>query len=82
MRARPTSSSSRWPRSSTDVRGIVAEFDEPRGLGMVEADGARYPFHCTALRDGSRTVDVGAAVSFELRPGGMGRWEATEIEKL
>lgn len=57
----------------------MVEFDDPRGLGVIEADGNRYPFHCTALLDGTRTVAEGTEVSFELRPGGMGRWEATAI---
>jgi cold shock CspA family protein len=61
------------------VQGTVVEFDDPRGLGVIEADGNRYPFHCTALLDGTRTVAEGTEVSFELRPGGMGRWEATAI---
>jgi cold shock CspA family protein len=62
------------------VEGRVVEFDEPRGLGAVEAvDGTRYPFHCTALLDGTRTVAVGTAVAFEVRAGGLGRWEATQI---
>ena len=61
--------------------GIVATFDERRGLGAIDAGSTVYPFHCTALLDGSRTVDVGAKVAFEVRPAGMGRWEATEILK-
>jgi len=59
--------------------GLVVAFDEPRGLGTIEANGTSYPFHCTALLDGTRTVEVGTAVSFEVRPAGMGRWEATRI---
>jgi cold shock CspA family protein len=62
------------------VRGRVASFDEPRGLGTIEADGGdTYPFHCTALLDGTRTVAVDTPVTFEVRPGGLGRWEATRI---
>jgi hypothetical protein len=61
--------------------GVVVAFDEPRGLGTIDADGTAYPFHCTALVDGSRTVDVGTAVTFEVRAAGLGRWEATAIEK-
>jgi CspA family cold shock protein len=62
--------------------GTVREFDEFRGLGVVVADdGTSYPFHCTQIADGTRRVDVGAAVSFTLRPGGLGRWEAASIEK-
>lgn len=59
--------------------GTVVEFDEPRGLGTVAADGTAYPFHCTAIADGTRTIDVGATVAFEVRPGGLGRWEATAL---
>jgi cold shock CspA family protein len=61
------------------VEGTVVEFDEPRGLGVIDAGGERYPFHCTAIADGTRTIPVGTAVQFEVRPGGMGRWEATEF---
>jgi cold shock CspA family protein len=61
------------------VLGTVVEFDEARGLGQVVADGTGYPFHCTSIADGTRTVDVGAAVVFEVRAGGLGRWEATAV---
>ena len=63
------------------MRGTVSAFDEPRGLGTIEADGSDYPFHCTALLDGTRTVEVGTPVTFELRPASRGRWEATAITK-
>ena len=61
------------------MQGTVVEFDEPRGLGTIESDGTRYPFHCTAILDGTRTIAVGTEVTFEVRPAGMGRWEATAI---
>jgi cold shock CspA family protein len=60
--------------------GVVVTFDDARGLGTIDADGTSYPFHCTALLDGSRTVAEGARVTFEVRAAGMGRWEATRIE--
>ena len=57
------------------------EFDERRGRGSVEAaSGERHPFHCTAILDSSRTIEVGAEVRYELAPGGMGAWEAAAIE--
>jgi cold shock CspA family protein len=59
--------------------GTVAAFDEPRGLGTIESGGRDYPFHCTAILDGTRTIDVGAEVTFDVRPAGSGRWEATGI---
>jgi cold shock CspA family protein len=61
--------------------GTVASFDDPRGIGTVvdEADGQEHFFHCTAIADGTRTIEVGAAVDFEVVPGRMGRWEATNL---
>ena len=63
------------------MQGRVTSFDDPRGLGELTADdGTVYPFHCTAIADGSRTIEVGADVRFEVVPGRMGRWEAGRIE--
>lgn len=65
------------------TEGTVAEFDEHRGLGLVvAADGARYPFHCTRIADGSRAIPVGVAVRFDVVPGPLGRWEAGAIERV
>ena len=55
-------------------------FDEGAGLGTVHAgDGGLYPFHCTQVVDGSRTVEVGAEVEFTLCAGHRGTWEARAI---
>ena len=63
--------------------GVVDEFDEPRGLGVIRCDdGAAVPFHCTAVADGSRRIEPGRRVQFRVVPGLLGRWEAAEIEKL
>jgi CspA family cold shock protein len=60
--------------------GVVAAFDDAAGLGEIEADdGTRYPFHCTQIADGTRTIAPDTAVSFEVMAGHMGRWEATAI---
>jgi CspA family cold shock protein len=60
--------------------GAVAEFDEAKGFGTVEAeDGERLFFHCTAIADGSRTIDPGTAVMFEVVAGHLGRWEAAHV---
>jgi len=62
--------------------GTVTTFDEARGVGEIAADdGTTYPFHCTQIADGTRTIDAGAAVSFEVTPGHLGHWEATAITK-
>jgi CspA family cold shock protein len=62
-------------------RGAVVEFDEAKGYGTVEdADtGTRYFFHCTQIADGTRTIETGAAVDFDVVPGRMGRWEAAGL---
>jgi cold shock CspA family protein len=63
------------------MRGLVTAFDEPRGLGEVTGDdGTVYPFHCTAIADGTRTIEVGTAVNYDVVAGRMGRWEARSID--
>jgi cold shock CspA family protein len=63
-----------------NMHGTVARFDRARGLGEIEgADGASYPFHSTVIADGSRAIEVGVAVEFEVIPGHLGRWEAAEV---
>ena len=55
-------------------------FDQHAGFGTVRTDdGAELFFHCTAIADGSRTIDVGVGVTFEVVPGHHGRWEAARI---
>ncbi|MGH9092448.1 MAG: cold shock domain-containing protein [Acidimicrobiales bacterium] len=59
------------------LRGTVAGFDEARGLGTVATDAGReLPFHCTAIADGTRTIEVGTRVVFRTAPGHLGRVEA------
>ena len=59
--------------------GAVTEFDDPAGLGVVTAgDGNAYPFHCTEIADGTRTIAVGTSVEFEPLAR-LGQWEAGSI---
>ncbi len=65
------------------MKGTVAAFDEFVGLGTVRGeDGRELSFHCTQLRDGTRSIEVGTLVRFEVVPGHLGRWEAARVEKL
>lgn len=61
--------------------GSVTRFDDHRGLGEITGDdGTVYPFHCTAIADGSRTIAEGVVVHFEVVAGRLGRWEAGTVE--
>jgi cold shock CspA family protein len=66
----------------TTHEGTVRSFDAPRGLGVVVDDGGTdYPFHCTAIADGTRTIAPGTRVRFEVSPG-LGQWEAAALEPV
>jgi CspA family cold shock protein len=61
--------------------GVVRTFDERRGVGEIDADGGEaYPFHCTQIANGTRTIAVGTRVRFTVVAGHRGRWEAAAIE--
>lgn len=63
-------------------RGRVSEFDDHVGSGVVTGpDGRRHWFHCTAIADGSRTIDAGTVVRFLVVPGPTGL-EASRIEPV
>lgn len=73
----------RVPAGRNPVVGDVAAFDDARGLGVIEfGTGHRIGFHCTAITDGSRHIDVGAVVAFEVSAGRLGRLEAHSVRPL
>ncbi len=60
--------------------GTVTEFDDPKGWGTVTSDdGTELFFHCSQIADGTRTIEVGAEVRFDVVAGPRGRWEASAI---
>lgn len=64
------------------LHGTVTGFDAEVGWGEVTAaDGTVLGFHCIAIADGSRRIDVGRAVSFEVLPK-LGRYEATALRPV
>jgi cold shock CspA family protein len=69
------------PAVAGPVHGRVATFDEPEGYGTVAADdpAGQWFFHCTAIADGTRSIEVGAEVVFEVVAGHLGRFEATDL---
>lgn len=60
----------------------MVEFDAERGFGAVAPDGgdAGLFFHCTAIADGTRTIEVGTRVSYHVVAGHLGRWEARDLQ--
>lgn len=66
----------------TVLVGAVTRYDADAGLGEVATGDRTYPFHCTAIADGSRLIEVGRAVAIVIGPGGPGRWEAVAVRPL
>jgi cold shock protein len=64
------------------VNGRVTAFDEYKGYGVVTADdGTPYFLHCTQIADGSRTIEVGTEVAFDVLAR-LGRYEATAVRPV
>jgi cold shock CspA family protein len=64
------------------ARGVVIDYDTAVGLGTLQADNGRsYGFHCTQIADGSRDIDPGSRVEFDVVAGHLGRWEAVGIRR-
>lgn len=62
--------------------GTVVAFDVRRGLGTVRGDdGTEHAFHCTAITDGTRTIDAGTRVRYILAAR-IGSYEAAELTRL
>ncbi len=60
------------------LRGVVAEFNHDVGLGVVDVDGVAMQFHCIAISDGSRNIEVGTAVTVATERR-FGRIEAVRV---
>jgi cold shock CspA family protein len=64
---------------TTSSTGTVTAFDEWVGLGTITSEGGvEHTFHCIEIADGSRTIAVGATVSFDLLAK-FGRYEAASV---
>ena len=49
------------------LSGTVTSFDAHVGLGQItSSDGVIVMFHCAEIADGSRAIDIGTSVNFEL----------------
>ena len=62
--------------------GRVSAFDEVAGLGVITtSDDLEYPFHCVEIADGSRSIEVGTEVEFEILRK-LGRLESSRIRAV
>jgi CspA family cold shock protein len=68
--------------ASPPPTGRVVSFDEAVGLGTVDASHGSYPFHCTQIADGSRSIASGTEVTFTVLAGRRGVWEAGELRPV
>jgi len=62
------------------AHGIVTSFDPEIGLGEIDVDGFTLPFHCIAIADGSRNIEVGAEVTVSSTRR-FGRVEASLVSR-
>ncbi len=63
------------------MNGTIRSSAHDTGLGTVHAsDGLDYLFHCVEIADGTRTIEVGAAVEFT-RLAKLGAYEAGCLKK-
>ncbi|MDQ1361520.1 MAG: cold shock protein [Acidimicrobiaceae bacterium] len=70
------------PVRGLPLLGHVASFDDPRGIGVVASGERSFAFHCTAITDGSRSINESAAVAFTVGPGHLGRLQASSVRPL
>lgn len=62
------------------VRGVIERFDDRRGDGWLRRDdGALFYFHCVAIADGTRVIDVGAKVEARRVVGHVGHDEVVDV---
>lgn len=62
------------------VTAVVVEFDDAVGVGVLEVQGAgAVDFHCTAIADGTRSIEVGTAVVCSLVAAHHGRVEGAAL---
>ncbi len=59
--------------------GRVSSFGVVEGAGTVTDGETTWPFHCTQISGGARTVAVGTEVEFDIEAGLPGVWEAVRL---
>ena len=67
----------------TERNGVVTDFDDEVGSGVIADDGSASSWflHCTRIADGTRSIDLGAPVTFRVAPGPTG-FEAVDVRPI
>jgi hypothetical protein len=68
--------------SADTLVGRVESFDLLVGAGVVTDGSSTWPFHCTQLASGARTIARDTEVEFNVLPGLPGRWEAVSVRAV
>ena len=65
-------------------KGTVKWFSPEKGYGFISQDGGEDLFvHYSEIKmDGYKTLDEGAAVSFDVATGSNGKLQASNVVKL
>jgi cold shock CspA family protein len=74
-----TQSGSSGSASGASVSGLVVTFGVLEGAGTVTDGQSIWPFHCTQISSGARTISVGSEVEFDVSAGLPGVWEAIAV---
>lgn len=66
------------------AQGTVKWFSPEKGYGFISQDGGEDLFvHYSEIKmDGYKTLDEGAAVSFDVATGSNGKLQASNVVKL
>jgi cold shock CspA family protein len=70
--------SAEGPGGTAARHGRVVAFDAAIGIGRVTSGASDYVFHAAVIADGSRTIEIGAEVTF-LPLARFGSWEAADL---
>ena len=68
--------------SNETIAGRVTSFALLEGAGTVTDGTDLWPFHCTQLASGARSVPLDTEVQFVVVAGLPGRWEAASIRAV
>lgn len=65
------------------ITGVIEEFDAQGGFGYLLADdGVRFFFHCVAISDATRQIEIGVRAGGTRAVGRVGRDEIVDVHPV